>query len=100
MNEALRPSGPCRTREGEDLIDLGGAPRALGARRLERAAQAAERAVAGEPFQLRFEPIEEDDPVREPRMLAAERATRDGIHPCEVGRFEQRSEQMTAGETA
>ena len=88
MDEALRPAGPCRARERENLLHIGCAPRALGASGVERAAEAAKRGMAGEPFQLRVEPLEWDDAVREARMLAAERPARDGVHPSEIRRIE------------
>src|SRR5579875_920439 len=100
MNEALRASRLGDSREGEHLLDLHLPPRALGPGSAQRAAETAERGMAGKAFELRFEPVERHDPVREPRVLAAERPARDGIHPREIGSIEPRRKQMPADETA
>src|SRR6185436_6224160 len=99
-DEPLRPRrlGHASKRQHEVMVDL--AERPLAARLLHRGAEAAERDVALHALKLRLELLVLHDAIGETRMLAPDRASRNGEYACEVWCIQQTVEHVSPYESA
>jgi hypothetical protein len=64
-----------------------------------RRSEAAQRDLAGEPFQLRLDLLELNDAVRQAGMLAAQRSSGDGENTADIRRIEKGVEREIPHET-